>query len=135
MKFILDRDPPDLTCTIGHLWVDSQPFCDTLEPVNPIPAGTYEVILTESPKAKAGVLWTPRADFALPLLVAVPGHNGIRMHAGDTSADTEDCILVGTWTGGEQISNSRAALRALIDLISTALGNAQTVTIAVNNPL
>lgn len=135
MKMVLDRDPPDVTCTIGHLWIDGQPFCDTLEPLAPIPPGTYEVILTESGRARQGTLWTPRSDCKLPLIVNVPGHSAIRIHAGNTSADTEDCVLVGTWTGGEEIQSSRPSLRALLDLMDTAFGNGQPVTLQVNAPL
>lgn len=135
MKLLLDRDPPDKTCTIGHLWADGQPLCDTLEPPTPIPAGTYRVVLSPSARAQRGDLWSPRADFMLPLLLSVPGHVGIRMHAGNTGADTEDCILVGTWTGGEEISNSRVALQALMDMISAAVNNAQPVLITVSDPL
>lgn len=135
VKLLLDRDPPDKTCTIGHLWVDGEPFCDTLEPLKPIPAGTYLITLTVSGKAMRGELWTPRLDYKLPELEDVPGHTEIRLHAGNDANDTEDCILVGTWTGGEDINGSRVVLASLIDMIAAALGNEQPVSIQIDAPL
>ena len=71
---------------------------DTLEPPSPqlllaerregkgcIPSGTYRLLLTRSSKF----------DRWLPLLWKVPGFTGIRIHAGNTVADTQGCILPG----------------------------------------
>lgn len=142
MKLLLERDPSSLTCTIGHLSADGVHLCDTLEdplrekpgiPVEKwkvagdtaIPAGTYKVEIT----------YSPRFGCDLPLLLSVPGFEGIRIHAGNTDADTEGCILVGTWTGGEFIRNSRIALAALMDLLEIAACSKRPVTIEVRNPL
>jgi hypothetical protein len=50
-----------------------------------IPAGRYKVVVTHSPKFKK----------KLPLLLDVPGFEGIRIHAGNKIEDTDGCILVG----------------------------------------
>ena len=50
-----------------------------------IPAGTYEVRNTYSPKF--------RKD--LPLLIGVPGRDGIRIHTGNKPEHSLGCILVG----------------------------------------
>jgi hypothetical protein len=141
MKLLLERHPTGLTCTIGHLSIDGEPFCDTLEdpirekqgkPVNTwkvkgdtaIPQGTYTVEIS----------WSGRFKCDLPILLNVPGFSGIRIHAGNTNKDTEGCILVGTWNGGEFIHNSRQALNGLMDMLEIANIAKRPITIEVRNP-
>ena len=78
---------------------EKQYFCDTLEPTwrdyangaykvkgrSAIPEGCYAVVISYSPKMQQ---W-------LPILLGVPKFEGIRIHAGNCSEDTESCILVG----------------------------------------
>jgi len=79
--------------TIGRLYINGIYLCDTLElPENNnalgkpcIPRGIYAVHLTMS----------PRFHRVLPLLLNVPGYEGIRIHPGNTVKDTKGCILVG----------------------------------------
>lgn len=134
MALALERHPPGVTCTIGELTIDGAPFCHALEDLprpekiageTCIPAGTYRVMLTESDRARRGLLWCPGAsrkpaEYRLPLLLSVPGFEGIRIHAGNTDKNTQGCILVGTWRGGEFLSNSRGALSSLIDMLEIA---------------
>ena len=80
--------------TLGKLYIDRKPFCDTLEPPTVpnaqhpkgcIPQGWYRLFVTKSPKF--GRL--------LPVLHMVPGFEGIRIHAGNNRDHTTGCILVG----------------------------------------
>ena len=57
-----------------------------------IPAGTYEVCMTYSPRFKKD----------LPLLMNVPGRTGIRIHTGSKPEHSQGCILVGA-TGKKMI--------------------------------
>ena len=96
MYIKLIRNQPQGNAITGHMVVDGQWCCDTLEHWEyAIPKGFYRVRLTQS----------PRFNELLPLLDHVIGyardpHNGkprtgIRIHAGNTIADTTGCILVG----------------------------------------
>lgn len=140
LKLTLNRQSSGVSCTIGELLVDGNHFCDTLEDVvrevpgepvakwkvkgeTAIPAGVYPVEIT----------WSARFKCDLPLIGPVPGFDGIRIHAGNTDADTEGCILVGTWVGGEQIHNSRVALNGLLDMLEIAVISKRDITIEIVN--
>lgn len=69
-----------------------------------IPYGRYEVVYS----------WSDRFQRKLPLLLNVPMFTGIRIHAGNTSADTEGCILVGLNREENRITESRVALSRLL---------------------
>lgn len=115
MIFTLARSTPHAGAVIGTLRDERAPLCFTLEPDPPaIPHGTYRLALTESARAKAGELWTPDAQHRLPLVVDVPGHTGIRFHAGNSAADTKGCVLVGERVAANTLINSRLALNELI---------------------
>ena len=65
-----------------------------------IPAGDYEVIISNSQRFRR----------PLPLLLGVEGFAGIRIHPGNSSANTEGCLLIGsTWGGGDWIGSSSKA--------------------------
>ena len=97
MYIRLIRNKPQGNAITGRLIVDDgQLTLDTLEPWQyAIPAGCYRLRLTYSPVFQE----------ILPLLDGVLGyarlpHNGIRrtgirIHAGNTIADSQGCILVG----------------------------------------
>jgi hypothetical protein len=106
--------------TIGELSVNGKFECFTLEDKvravkihgrTAIPEGIYEVIISFSDKFRK----------QLPLLLNVPNFAGIRIHSGNTAADTEGCILVGTTKGNNAISSSRIAFNALFPKLQAAL--------------
>jgi hypothetical protein len=78
-----------------------------------IPYGRYEVIMTYSDRFKQN----------MPLLLNVKGFAGVRIHSGNTSEDTEGCILCGYQkdVSNNRIINSRAAISELYMLLSEAL--------------
>jgi len=105
--------------TIGELSVDGQFECYTLEDmVRPvkikgmtaIPAGSYEVVVT----------FSARFQRLLPLLLNVPGYDGVRIHTGNTDQDTEGCILVGRGKKEDAIMSSKIAFDALFPKIQAA---------------
>lgn len=51
----------------------------------------------------------------------MPNFTGVRIHAGNTSADTEGCILLGTtWSGKDFIGNSKIAFDAFFKKLQNA---------------
>ena len=86
-----------------------------------IPCGTYGVKLTHS----------PRFQRILPLLVDVPGFSGVRIHPGNTIADTEGCLLPGRIKHGESVKESRVAFHALLAKLEAAGDEPITITIDI----
>lgn len=138
MELKLNRIFPGSSATIGELLVNDKYLCDTLEDrVRPegekvygktaIPEGTYEVKLTYSPRFKK----------ILPEILNVPNFSGIRIHTGNSSKDTEGCILVGTWDGEKEdwVGNSRIAFDELMSLLEEATNNKEKITITVKSLL
>ena len=108
--------------TIGRLEDENGvKICDTLEPTwrnykggelkvprkSAVPEGTYPVVVTKSKKFGK----------YLPLLVGVPGFEGIRIHSGNTNKDTDGCILVGQNLEKGKVLMSRITLERLMKLI------------------
>ena len=121
MYIRLIRNKPQGNAITGRLIVDDgQLTLDTLEPWQyAIPAGCYRLRLTYSPAFQE----------ILPLLDGVLGyarlpHNGIRrtgirIHAGNTIADSRGCILVGYADRDykARLLSSRKALNELRDYL------------------
>ncbi len=116
MKLQLTRKTYTKNSTIGDLEADGKFQCFTLEdPVRPakiagttaIPAGTYNVLIT----------WSNKFKKDMPLLDDVPGFEGIRIHSGNTAADTLGCVLVGKSKATDSIASSRIAYDELFALI------------------
>ncbi len=121
MQLIIKRHFKGPQYTIGRLFVDGVYECDTLEDTvradgvkiagqTAIPAGKYPVRITYSPRFKK----------MLPMLDDVPNFTGVRIHTGNTAADTEGCILVGYNRVKGRVCDSRAAFRRLFAKLETA---------------
>ncbi len=119
MELLIRRTDYSEESTIGELSVDSQFECYTLEDkVRPvkiagktaIPAGRYEIVINQS----------QRFGRLLPLFLNVPNFEGVRIHPGNTAADTEGCILVGRTKKDNSIGESRLAFDALFQKMKAA---------------
>jgi hypothetical protein len=131
MELKLKRIARRSTYTIGKLFIDGVLFSETLEDrdrdynhdgdiTDPgeekvyaqtaIPSGTYTVILN----------WSNRFQRIMPLLLNVPGFEGIRIHNGTTSANTAGCILVGKNSIVGQLTDSHDIFFRLFDILNNA---------------
>ena len=143
MKIRLQRDVLTERSTAGTLFVDGVKECYTLEdamregegkPVSEwkikaqtaIPTGEYKVIIAPSPK---------RGGRLMPLLLNVPGFVGIQIHSGNSSEDTEGCILLGEWReNADAIRGSKLAYDKFFEKLKAAIAAKEEVTIEVKNP-
>lgn len=116
MKILVVRTRYDEKSTDGLMLLNDGYFCKTLEDVvrigpkvigqTAIPSGRYKVVLSLSQHFK----------ILLPEILNVPGFSGVRIHGGNTDADTEGCILVAkNRLGPDNIQGSMSA--ALTDLL------------------
>ena len=151
MELVLTRIAKRKAYTIGRLsilkeeneeyrtYTREEYFCDTLEPTwrdyehgaykvkgrSAIPEGRYAVVISYSPKFKA---W-------LPILLGGPEFNrkwqGIRIHAGNCSEDTEGCILVGKNREVGKVLDSRIWVHRLKQKIVEAKGRGEPVWLTV----
>lgn len=118
--------------TIGNLYVNGVFFSNVLEDTvrglrqdmtpeeiqkikihgqTAIPSGRYEIRVTLSARFRR----------QLPILLNVPGYAGVRIHPGNTDANTEGCLLPGKNDRIGQVSNSRATMAALQKQIEEAI--------------
>ena len=127
MKIVLKRIALRDTYTIGKLYIDDKYICDTVEDkvrdINKngvfdngekkvygetaIPYGTYEVKWTYSNRFKK----------YMPEILNVPNFSGIRIHSGNTAADSLGCIIVGENKVVGKVLNSRATVNKLYPII------------------
>ena len=156
MILTLVRNIPESTkdYTIGELYVQEEDkltqtykVCDTLEdafrllpkvcPNTPkgssceckekvygktcIPNGTYTVVLSYSNRFKR----------ILPELLNVPHFLGIRMHEGNSSKDTDGCLLLGTKSKGDWVTASRVAFNKVYKLLQDAVARKEEITITI----
>lgn len=124
MRITLIRIANRPTYCIGKLYIDGKYFCDTIEDTDrglddkmseeeivkykiksetAIPTGIYQITITYSPKYKKN----------MPLINNVKGYSGIRIHSGNTSKDTEGCLIVGKNKEVGKVLESRVTYNAL----------------------
>jgi len=120
MKLELIRKEFTEHSTIGDLLIDGQFFCFTLEDVvrdvkipgqTAIPYGSYEVITDYSNRFKK----------VMPLLLNVPGFDGVRIHSGNTDKDTEGCVLIGFTKTKDFIGESKKAFLEFLPKLQAGL--------------
>ena len=122
--------------TIGELSVNNNYVCDTLEDKvrvdgekvyaeTAIPTGTYTLVLSYSNRFKK----------VMPEILNVPNFSGIRIHCGNSSKDTEGCLLVGKWDGKTEnwISDSKNSYNKLYPLLEEAFNKKENITITIKD--
>ena len=144
MELRLKRIARRETYTIGHLYVDGEYFCDTLEDtdrglrqdmavpvlrakkrkgITAIPTGRYRVTMdVQSPKFRTKAMYQFCNGY-LPRLINVPGFDGVLIHVGNTAKDTEGCLLVGRNTKVGKVLESRVTFVKLYEKLRKTEGS------------
>ena len=141
MKLELQRYALKDTYTIGKLFINGVYECDVLEDKvrdlnhdgkfddgevkvfaqTAIPYGTYQIDITYSERFKR----------LLPLLENVPEFDGIRIHPGNTAADTHGCLLVGHNTAVGVVTDSKKAFDKLFPKLAAAHEAKESIFITI----
>jgi hypothetical protein len=142
MKLTLQRRTSVGGATIGKLYIDGVYACCTLEDevreIEGVPVSEWKIKgATAIPSGKYRVTLDQSSRFGPDTLTIndVPGFQYIRMHAGNTAADTEGCPLLGmqatetTLIGG----TSRPAVELVKSEVRRALDKGDAVTIEISN--
>lgn len=138
--------------TIGHLYINGQYFCDTIEDVDrglsqkmkkeeiskkkikhqtAIPVGKYTIVMNViSGKyvIKAKYKFT---GGRIPRLLSVPGFDGILIHPGTTQEDSSGCIIVGLNKEVGKVINSFETFQRLWDLLEKARKKSEPISIEI----
>jgi hypothetical protein len=128
--------------TVSDFLVNGNKLCDCLEDIDrgikstdpieylnkkiirndtAIPYGTYKVIVDYSNRFKCD----------MPHVLDVPGFEGIRIHKGNTDADTSGCLLLGTYVKEDFIAHSTEAYLVFIDMLNTTLNKEEEVWLTI----
>lgn len=125
MKFTLIRDTFHPDYTLGALFYDGARYGYTCEDRDrkledepgakvkgqtAIPRGLYKMLPRYSVRFKK----------VLPLLIDVPGFEGVRIHGGNTAEDTEGCPLLGEERTENGVRNCASLVSKLTDTLLAA---------------
>lgn len=86
-----------------------------------IPTGEYNITIT----------YSPSFNRKLPLVNAVKGFTGVRIHSGNSAKDTYGCILIGRNDVVGKITNSRYWFNLLYADIKKALDRGEIVKLVI----
>ena len=142
MEIVIKRLYLKPSYTIGRLWVDNVPFCDTLEPAC-LHLNSHRPLTTilrwrerapmAVPNGRYRLLVTPSREWGrwLPQLVGVPGFPSVFIRPGNKAADTVGDILLGRNTRSGYVLDSTAHVLALTRKITEAIGRDEDVWVSL----
>ena len=133
---VVREDDSNSPHNFGQMWIDNIYFGETLEDKDrflespgevkvdgdtAIPRGRYKVTLSMS----------QRFGRIMPEVHDVPGFSGVRIHGGNTEADTSGCILLGTVRTPNGIANCKPINDRLIDRLESAQDRGEDVFLEI----
>jgi hypothetical protein len=141
-KFDLIRKYFTEYSTIGELYLDSKFVCFILEDKDRMLDSEWDLERikrekvygrTAIPTGEYRIEWTfsNRLNKPAPILLRVKGYEGIRIHAGNTNADTLGCLIPGTTMSTDNVQKSRDATMKVWNIIKIAIDNKEQVFINI----
>lgn len=139
--------------TIGNLYINDKYFCDTLEDIDRglkdsmtpeeitsikikgdtcIPTGTYKVVMNVvSSKFSnyAKYSYAKSIGARMPRVLNVKGFDGVLIHPGNTTKDTEGCLLVGYNKVKGSVSDSLNTWKKLYTILLNSINNKEDIYI------
>lgn len=153
MKLTVERRWKKDTYTIGILYVNGVRFCETCEdrdrglhqdsPISyireikvpgetAIPNGEYLLRMDiVSPKYSQFAWYKSLCGGRMPRIMAVPGFEGVLIHPGNNSLDSNGCILVGRNTVKGGLTQSRDTFKVLYSKLRAAYERGEEITIEI----
>ena len=136
--FSLNRVQKDPDVTIGELKIGQLHICWILEdPVREIPGEPVETwkikgeTAIPAGKYKIERTFSNRFQHTTPQLMDVPGFQGIRIHPGNTTGDTEGCLLPGLERRSNSVGSSQLAYREVLKWLDTIEQNGDEAWIEI----
>ena len=139
--------------TIGHLYINNEYICDTIEDTDrmldnsmtveqilkvkvqnktAIPTGTYNILMdVVSPKYSKKQYYMDICKGKVPRLDGIKGFAGVLIHVGNTAADTAGCLLVGYNKAKGMVLNSKSAFEKLYPILKAAYNRKESISITV----
>ena len=142
MELFLKREIFTDVSTIGVLSINGQFECYILEDKDrglnsTMPLSEIEKLKvygkTCIPYGRYEIDWTLSNRFKvyMPILLKVPGYEGIRIHKGNTEIDSLGCLLPGRKKANNMISESTFATNQLYNKIQTAKSRREKIFITI----
>lgn len=154
MELLLKRIAKKKEYTIGKLYIDNKYFCDTLEDTDrnlkqsmseseikkikipgktAIPIGIYRINMNVvSPKFGSKAFYKAVCNGKIPRLMEVPGFQGILIHSGNGSSETDGCLLVGkNKVIGKVLESQNTFTRLVRDYLIPANKRNESIKIAI----
>ena len=155
MKIKVQRKARKATYTVGKVYIDGTPFCDSLEDTDR--GATQDMTFT--PTGSANGYWTTKdggiidkvyGKTAIPtgvydacsfywskfrcyvvMLLRVPGFTGILLHNGMTADNSEGCILLGKNNIVGRLDGNRIYMDAIVARVMAAEHRGEKIEVEV----
>ncbi len=141
MEILLQRSKKTPGFTLGELFLDGVLECytceDTIREIRNVPVEKWKVYgntAIPSGRYKVAITYSNRFKIKMPEILDVPGFAGIRIHVGNSAADTEGCILLGRKRTATGVIESKIAVTDFTTKLENTL-KTEEVWITIVNPV